>query len=177
MTSTSLTVLLVIATLSTIAYMPSARAVDSIDVELEELTVQSVQEDLRSHRYTARQLAEVSLARIATYNPGYNAIITPNPEALREADAIDRRRAAGEPLGPLAGIPVVVKDTIDMAGLPTTAGWAPLSGRAGGIDLLPERDAPVVARLRAAGAVILGKTNVPVFSGSADNANDSWAGP
>ena len=178
MTSTSsLTVLLVIATLSTVAYMPSARAVDSIDIKVEEMTVQSVQEDLRSHRYTARQLAEASLARIATYNPGYNAIITPNPDALREADAIDRRRAAGELLGPLAGIPVVVKDTIDMAGLPTTAGWAPLSGRAGGIDLLPERDAPVVARLRAAGAVILGKTNVPVFSGSADNANDSWAGP
>jgi Asp-tRNA(Asn)/Glu-tRNA(Gln) amidotransferase A subunit family amidase len=177
MTSTpSLTVLLPL--LSTVAYMPSAHAVDSsVDVEVEEITVQSVQEDLRSRRYTARQLAEASLARIATYNPGYNAIITPNPDALREADSIDRRRAAGELLGPLAGIPVVVKDTIDMAGLPTTAGWAPLSGRAGGIDLLPERDAPVVARLRAAGAVILGKTNVPVFSGSADNANDSWAGP
>ena len=101
--------------------------------------MQSVQEDLRSRRYTARQLAEASLARIATYNPGYNAIITPNPDALREADAIDRRRAAGEVLGPLAGIPVVVKDTIDMAGLPTTAGWAPLSSRAGGIDLLPEK--------------------------------------
>ncbi len=169
---------IVLAVLSTVAYLPSARAVDSsIDVQIEEITVQSVQEDLRNHRYTARQLADASLARIATYNPGYNAIITPNPDALREADAIDRRRAAGEPLGPLAGIPVVVKDTIDMAGLPTTAGWAPLSARAGGVDLLPEKDAPVVARLRAAGAVILGKTNVPVFSGSGDNANDSWAGP
>src|SRR5271169_3423176 len=84
---------------------------------------------------------------------------------------------AGEKLGPLAGVPVVVKDTMDMAGVATTAGWAPLSSRAGGVDLIPEFDSPVVERLRAAGAVILGKTNVPVFSGSAQNANDSWAGP
>jgi len=142
-----------------------------------EMTVESAQEELRSHRYTARQLAEACLARIATYNPGYNAIITLNPKALSEADEVDRRRAAGEALGPLAGVPVVIKDTIDIAGLPSTAGWAPLSSRAGGVDLIPALDSPVVARLRAAGAVILGKTNVPVFSGSAQHANDSWAGP
>src|SRR5918993_2685937 len=175
--TSSLNTLLLIALLFTTAYVPSVRATDPTTVDVEEVTIQSVNEDLRDQRYTARQLAEASLARITIYNPGYNAIITPNPDALREADAIDRRRAAGELLGPLAGIPVVVKDTIDMAGLPTTAGGAPLSRRAGGVDLLPERDAPVVARLRAAGVVILGKTNVPIFSGSADNANDSWAGP
>lgn len=146
-------------------------------IEVVELTVQSIQDGLRTCRYTARQLAEAFLARIAIYNPGYNAIVTPNPNALREADEVDRRRGAGEKLGPLAGVPVVVKDTMDVAGLPTTAGWAPLSSRAGGVDLIPEFDSPVVERLRAAGAVILGKTNVPVFSGSAQNANDSWAGP
>ncbi|MFM7784514.1 MAG: amidase, partial [Gammaproteobacteria bacterium] len=153
----------------------AAEAVHGIDVA--ELTVESAGEGLRNRRYTARQLAEAFLVRIAIYNPGYNAIITPNPEALRGAAEIDRRRAAGEPMGALAGIPVVVKDTIDIAGLPTTAGWARLSARAGGIDLVPVRDAPVVERLRGAGAVILGKTNVPVLSLSADNANDSWAGP
>jgi aspartyl-tRNA(Asn)/glutamyl-tRNA(Gln) amidotransferase subunit A len=141
------------------------------------LTASDAQSALVHHRYTARQLTEAFLARIATYNPGYNAIITANPQALSEADDIDRRRAAGETLGPLAGVPVVIKDTMDFAGLPTTAGWAPLSGRAGGVDLIPEADAPVVARLRAAGAIILGKTNLPVFSVSGTNANDSWAGP
>jgi Asp-tRNA(Asn)/Glu-tRNA(Gln) amidotransferase A subunit family amidase len=146
-------------------------------VDVVELTVDQAQAALASRRYSARQLAEACLTRIARYNPRYNAIITPNPEALAEADAIDRRRAAGEQLGPLAGIPIVVKDTVDMRGLPTTAGWKPLSAATGGVSLVPERDAPVVARLRAAGVVILGKTNVPVFSGSDQNANDSWAGP
>ncbi|MGH6631304.1 MAG: hypothetical protein ACREB3_16375, partial [Burkholderiales bacterium] len=84
------------ATVLALAESPSAS--DSIDVV--ELTIQSAQEGLRTERYTARQLAEASLARIATYNPGYNAIITPNPGALREADEIDRRRASGELLGP-----------------------------------------------------------------------------
>jgi aspartyl-tRNA(Asn)/glutamyl-tRNA(Gln) amidotransferase subunit A len=174
MVKPALTASLVAATLAALANSPTPA---SERIEVAEMTVESVQEGLRSHRFTARQLAEASLARIATYNPGYNAIITPNPDALRDADDIDRRRASGETLGPLAGVPVVVKDTMDVAGLPTTAGWAPLSSRAGGVDLIPEFDSPVVERLRRAGAVILGKTNVPVFSGSAENANDSWAGP
>ena len=66
---------------------------------------------------------------------------------------------------------------MDFAGLPSTAGWAPLASAAGGIDLIPERDAPVVARLRAAGAVILGKTNIPAFSHDGARANTSWDGP
>ena len=168
---------LVITLLMATTHGRTARGAVPEQIEVGGLTVESVQERLRSYRYTARQLAEACLARIAVYNPGYNAIITPNPNALRDADEVDRRRRAGENLGPLAGVPVVVKDTMDMTGLPTTAGWAPLSSRAGGVDLIPEFDSPVVARLRAAGTVILGKTNVPVFSGSAQNANDSWAGP
>lgn len=147
------------------------------DIKIVELTAQEAQVALERKQYTSRQLTEAFLARIEKYNPGYNAIITMNPNALSDAEAIDKRRAAGEKLGPLAGIPVVVKDTMDFAGLPTTAGWAPLSRRAGGIDLIPAVDAPVVERLRAAGAVILGKTNVPVLSLSGTNANDSWAGP
>jgi Asp-tRNA(Asn)/Glu-tRNA(Gln) amidotransferase A subunit family amidase len=163
--------------LATAVCATPGRCAVSDGIDIVELTVDSAQDGLRKRRYTARQLTEACLARIAVYNPGYNAIITPNPNALREADEVDRRRAAGEVLGPLAGIPVAVKDTMDVAGLPTTAGWRPLSSRAGGTDLIPEFDSPVVERLRAAGAVILGKTNVPVFSGSAMNANDSWAGP
>jgi len=165
------------AFLVTIGSARGAPSTAPAQINVVELTVEAAQAGLRSHRYTSRLLTEAFLARIALYNPGYNAIITPNPKALSEADEVDRRRAAGEKLGPLAGVPVVVKDTMDVAGLPSTAGWAPLSSRAGGVDLIPALDSPVVARLRAAGAVILGKTNVPVFSGSAQHANDSWAGP
>ncbi|WP_234731822.1 amidase [Acidocella facilis] len=126
---------------------------------------------------TAEALTHAFLRRIETYNPRYNAIITMNPEALEEARAIDRRRAAGEALGPLAGVPVVVKDTMDMQGLPTTAGWHFLSARAGGVDLIPETDSPVVARMKEAGCVILGKTNVPILSATGTHASNSWAGP
>jgi Asp-tRNA(Asn)/Glu-tRNA(Gln) amidotransferase A subunit family amidase len=126
---------------------------------------------------TSEVLTKAFLERVATYNPRYNAIITMNPTALDDAREIDRRRAAGEELGPLAGVPVVVKDTMDMAGLPTTAGWHFLSSKAGGVDLIPETDSPVVARMKAAGCVILGKTNVPILSATGTHASNSWAGP
>ena len=100
-----------------------------------------------------------------------------NEAALADARAIDARRAAGETLGPLAGVPVVIKEAMDFVGLPSTGGWAPLSSRAGGFDLIPSVDAPVVARLKAAGAVILGKTNIPAFSFDGARANTSWDGP
>jgi Asp-tRNA(Asn)/Glu-tRNA(Gln) amidotransferase A subunit family amidase len=126
---------------------------------------------------TSEALTEAFLARVNTYNSRYNAIVIMNPTALDDAREIDRRRAAGEVLGPLAGVPVVIKDPMDMAGLPTTAGWHFLSAKAGGVDLIPETDAPVVARMRAAGCVILGKTNVPVLSATGTHASNSWAGP
>lgn len=126
---------------------------------------------------TSEELTKAFLARIVTYNPHYNAIITMNPAALDEAREIDRRRAAGETLGPLAGVPVVIKDTMDMAGLPTTAGWHFLSSKAGGVDLIPGTDSPVVARMKEAGCVILGKTNVPILSATGTHASNSWAGP
>lgn len=140
-------------------------------------TVQTLTAALVRGKITAEAVAEQSLARIAAEDGQLNAVITPNPRVVEDARAIDRRRAAGEAMGPLAGVPVLVKDTMDMAGLPTTGGLAKLSGRAGGIDLVPRRDSAVVARMRAAGALLLGKTNVPVMSASGTNANDSWAGP
>ena len=140
-------------------------------------TVRTLGAALARGDVTAEAVAEQSLARIAAEDKTLNAVITPNPQVLADARAIDRRRAAGEAVGSLAGIPVLVKDTMDMAGLPTTGGWSKLSVRAGGIDLIPRRDSAVVARMRAAGALLLGKTNVPVMSASGTNANDSWAGP
>ncbi|HXT06827.1 MAG TPA: amidase family protein [Roseiarcus sp.] len=77
-----------------------------------------------------------------------------NPRALDDARASDARRARGKALGPLDGVPVVVKDAMDMAGFPTTGGWRLLHGKTGGVDLMPDSDAPVVARMKAAGAVI-----------------------
>jgi aspartyl-tRNA(Asn)/glutamyl-tRNA(Gln) amidotransferase subunit A len=126
---------------------------------------------------SAEALTAAFLKRIELHNPVFNAIVTMNDEALEDARSIDRRRAADEALGPLAGVPVVVKDTMDMAGLPSTGGWHYLSSKAGGTDLIPGSDSPVVARMRAAGAIILGKTNVPVLSATGSHANDSWAGP
>ena len=145
--------------------------------DLVELTVEGAQAAFASGAATSEALTQAFLDRIAEYNPLYNAIIFLNPDALDDARDIDRRRAAGEALGPLAGVPVVVKDPMDMVGFPTTAGWSLLYGKTGGVDLMPGTDSPVVARMRAAGCVILGKTNVPVLSHTGSHANDSWAGP
>jgi len=95
----------------------TARAIDPA-----ELTVEQVQAGFASRAFTAETLTEASLERISACNPRYNAIIFLNPETLADARAIDKRRAAGEALGPLAGVPVVIKDTMDMVGFPTTAG-------------------------------------------------------
>ena len=146
-------------------------------VNLVELTVEQTQAGFADGSFTSAVLTQAFLDRIAAYDPHYNAIIFLNPDAMADAREIDRRRAAGETLGPLAGVPVVVKDTMDMRGLPSTGGWSLLCSRTGGVDLMPGTDSPVVARMRAAGAVILGKTNVPVLSATGSHANDSWAGP
>jgi amidase len=150
---------------------------ERIDIDLTELTVDSVQDGFRSGRFSAESLARACFARIERHNPKYNALIFLNPAAIDDAREIDRRRAAGEQLGPLAGVPVVIKDAMDMVGFPTTAGWSKLYSKAGGVDLMPASDAPVVSRMRAAGAIMLGKTNVPILSRSGTHANDSWAGP
>ena len=152
-------------------------AEDALAAQLIEMTVEDCQRAFAEGSVTAEALAQAFLSRIETYNPRYKALIVMNPQALDDARAIDARRAAGEKLGPLAGVPVVIKDTMDMAGLPSTGGWHFLSAEAGGVDLIPATDAPVTARMREAGCVILGKTNVPVLSHTGSHANDSWAGP
>ncbi|HVO08814.1 MAG TPA: amidase [Burkholderiaceae bacterium] len=104
------------------------------------------------------QLVDAYLARIARLDragPALHSVLAVNPEARAQARALDRERAAGHVRGPLHGIPLFIKDNIETADpLPTTAGSLALAANRGG------RDAPLVARLRAAGAVILGKTNL-----------------
>lgn len=142
-----------------------------------EMTVEQVQAAFTSGALTSEALTQAFLARIDEIDPRYNAIIFRNPAALGEARASDKRRAAGQAIGPLDGVPVVIKDPMDMIGFPTTAGWKLLHSKSGGVDLMPATDSPVVARMKAAGTVILGKTNVPVLSHTGSHANDSWAGP
>ena len=113
---------------------------------------------MHSGRFTALSYAEALLARCAERSD-LNAFITLDPDAVRAAArAADARQAAGEVLGPLHGLPVPVKDSINTADLPTTAGTAALK------DFHPLADASVVARLRAAGAIVLGKTNLHELS-------------
>ncbi|NHN34190.1 amidase [Paenibacillus agricola] len=142
----------------------------------EEITLQQLQTGYTNKVYTAEEVVKAYLDRINTYEPNYNAFTFMNPKALEQAIEIDRRRAAGETLGKLAGVPIVIKEAVDVAGFPSTMGWAPLSKEKGGIELVPEKDAPVVARLKSAGAIILGKTNIPAFSSSGTRATTSWDG-
>jgi amidase len=96
------------------------------------------------------------IARIRELNPRLNALVEVwEDEAMRSAEAVDQARTQGRPLGPLAGVPFTVKSNIDVAGKPTTHGVAALK------DAIPPRDAPIVERLRAAGAIPLAHSNMP----------------
>ena len=141
-----------------------------------ELTVDRIQADYAAGRYTAVQLTQAFLDRIALYEDHYNAFISMNPDALETAAALDEKLKTGGPGGPLFGVPVVVKDNMDVAGLVTTAGFRGFSSATGGVDMIPEDDAAVVERLREAGAIILGKTNLPDFAGHGTRTNSTVAG-
>ena len=131
---------------------------------------------LRARRISAREVIELHLARIARHNPSLNAICTLDEAgARRRAQQADAALARGEVWGPLHGVPMTIKDALETAGLRTTGGHAPLK------DYIPAVDAPAVARLRSAGAILLGKSNVPPLSADyrADNpifgrTNNPW---
>lgn len=131
------------------------------DFAIEETTVAGVQQALRTHVRTGRRIVQAYLDRIAAYDrdgPTFNSILTLNPNALAEADRLDAERAGGAPAGPLHCVPLVLKDNYNTADLPTTGGSASLAG------MQPRADAFVVARLRKAGAIILGKSNMHEFA-------------
>ncbi len=117
----------------------------------------------------ARELLEHYVARIERYNPGLNAIVVSDLDAARaRADDADAAIAGGETWGPLHGLPMTVKDAFEVAGMVSSGGAVELK------DHVPQLDADPVARLRAAGAIILGKTNVPVYSGDWQSYNDVY---
>ena len=135
--------------------------VEAQNFAIEETTIASVQQALQSKATSCRQIVRAYLDRIAAYDrngPALNSILTLNPKALAEADRLDAERAAGAAMGPLHCVPLVLKDNYNTADLPTTGGSATLAG------MQPPADAFVVARLRRAGAIILGKTNMHEFA-------------
>ena len=122
-----------------------------------EKTITELQAAMTDGGVTSREITAQHLARIAAYDkrgPALNAMIAVNGRALDAAEALDRERLTSGPRGPLHGIPVVVKDNFDVAGMPTTAGSIALA------EWYPPDDAFQVARLRDAGAVIIGKANM-----------------
>ena len=124
-------------------------------------------EAVRAGQLSAAEVVAAALARIEESNDDLKAFVhvAPRSELERQAEALDRRRAAGEALGALAGVPVGVKDVEDAAGMPTSFG-SQLS------DGSPARtDSPHVARLRASGAIVMGKTNTPEFAYSVHTRN------
>ena len=123
-------------------------------------------EAIRSRKLTSRAIVEAHLEQIAKVNPKLNAVVQLTAETARkEADDADAALARGEIKGPLHGVPMTIKDTLETAGVICTGGT---KGRA---NFVPRADATAVARLRAAGAIFLGKTNVPELAGAVETDN------
>lgn len=114
---------------------------------------------IRRRQVSAREAAEAALARLDAVNPGLNAVVAHKPEEVRaRADAVDAALGRGEDPGPLAGVPVTVKDLVDQAGFANTNGLVLNK------DLIATTDSPIVDNFNKAGAVIVGRTNTPAFS-------------
>jgi len=144
-------------------------------IAIEEATIADLEAAYISGRTTARAVTQAHLDRIEAYDkrgPFINSLITVNPRALEEADRLDDLlRTSGRPSGPLHGIPVIVKDNIDVAGLPMTSGFQ------GWKNYYPPVDAPVVRKVRAAGGIILAKASLSEFTrGIGDNINSVLPG-
>ena len=142
--------------------------------ELDEKTIAELQEAMKSGGLTARSIADKYLSRIAAIDkqgPRLNSVIELNPEALAEADALDAERKSKGPRGPMHGIPVLIKDNIDTADrMATTAGSLALEGS------IARRDAFIVQKLRDAGAVILGKTNLSEWANfRSTHSSSGWS--
>lgn len=122
---------------------------------------------IRDGEITSVDLLELYLDRVERLNPAINAVVTLAADRARaEALAADHRTRGGGPLPPLHGLPITIKDAIETAGIRSTGGAVELT------DHVPEHDAPAVARLREAGAIVFGKTNLPRWSGDVQSFNE-----
>jgi amidase len=158
---------------------PGSQASDSNviprEFELDELTIDDLQQAMQAGKYSSRSLTEKYLARIQDIDkagPRINSVIEVNPEALEIAEALDRERKDKGARGPLHGIPLLIKDNIDTADrMNTTAGSLALLGST------PPKDAFVASQLRKAGAVILGKTNLSEWANiRSSHSTSGWSG-
>ena len=153
----------------------AAPASDVKPFELDEITISDLQDGMKSGKLTARSLVEKYSARIAEIDkrgPAINCVIELNPDAVSIADSLDEERKARGPRGLLHGVPVLIKDNIDTADkMMTTAGSLALVGSK------PAQDSFVAQRLRAAGAVILGKTNLSEWANiRSSHSTSGWSG-
>ncbi len=155
---------------------PSVAAAPEISAfELDEVSIADLQAGMQSGKYTAASLAEKYLARIDALDkrgPAVNSLIEINPDAMAIAAAMDKERQGSKVRGPLHGIPVLIKDNIDTADrMMTTAGSLALVGAK------PPQDATVAQKLRAAGAVIIGKTNLSEWANiRSSHSTSGWSG-
>jgi amidase len=132
------------------------------EFQLMEATIEDVQAAYKAGELTSRQLVQMYLDRIAAYDKGgpqINSVIALNPKALEDADKLDAAYKKSGPVGPLHGVPILIKDQFDAAGMPSTLGSVLLK------DYRPTRDAFVTAQLRKAGAIILGKNTLGELGG------------
>jgi amidase len=144
--------------------------------ELDELTIDNLQEGMKSGKYTARAITEKYMSRIEAIDksgPAVNSVIEINPDAVEIAESLDRERKEKGARGPLHGIPLLIKDNIDTADkMMTTAGSLALVGAP-----KPTRDSFVAQQLRKAGAVILGKTNLSEWANiRSSHSSSGWSG-
>jgi amidase len=159
------------ASLAAGGWLAAGRPVHAAGFELEEATLAQLAEGQRTGRFTARKLTELYLGRIAAIDPQLRSVLALNPDALAIAGALDAERKAGKVRGPLHGIPILVKGNIDTADkLTTTAGSLALAGH------IAPRDAFIVERLRAAGCVLLGKTNLSEWANMrSTHSSSGWS--
>jgi len=154
---------------------PSTATPEVKPFELDENTIADLQDGMKSGKFTSRSLVEKYSARIEQIDkqgPAINAIIELNPDALSIAAALDQERKAQSPRGPMHGVPVLIKDNIDTADkMMTTAGSLALLGSK------PLQDSYVAQKLRSAGAVILGKTNLSEWANiRSSHSTSGWSG-
>lgn len=123
-----------------------------------ETTVSEIRSQYISGEYTVRDIIEAYLVRIWEYDDELNSILTVNPNVLEQADELDEQLESNRPMGPLHGVPILLKDNNDTHDMRTTAGSVALE------DFVPNEDATLVAKLREAGGIILGKTNLHEFA-------------
>jgi len=157
------------------AVVPAGPAPNVKPFELEEITITELQDGMKSGKFTSRSLVETYMGRIDEIDkrgPAINAIIELNPDALSIAEGLDHERKANGSRGPLHGVPVLIKDNIDTADrMLTTAGSLALVGSK------PPKDSFVAQKLRAAGAVILGKTNLSEWANiRSSHSVSGWSG-